>query len=254
MTISAADNWAVRQRDEYASHRRFMRDVVFRGLIPLVWKLNVSGLEHIPASGPVILMINHMAAIDPIVVVATVRPRFVVPMSKIENFEMPVVGSLIRFWGAYSVHRERVDREALNTAIALMDAGEMTLIAPEGTRNHGLQRPRDGLAFIATRTDAQIVPTAIFGTEGWPRDLLIPWRRTPVQVRYGPAFRLRRSEQGRTPRDALRTMTDEMLYQLALLLPERYRGDYADLSQLTTDTLDFVEQPATIPLLKETQA
>ncbi len=233
------DSWAVRQREMFASRRRFFRDVVFRHLAPALWKLTVTGLEHIPAEGPTIVMINHMAALDPIVVMGTVRPRFIVPMSKIENFQNPFSGVLVRSWGAYPVDREKMDREALNIALQLMAAGEMTLIAPEGTRNNGLQRPKDGLAFIATRSDAMIVPAAISNTEGWKEDLLRPWRRTPIHVSYGPAFRLRRGE-GRIPRETLHRMTDEMMYQLARLLPERNRGEYADLGRLTTDYLDFV--------------
>lgn len=242
MGQATTDSWAIQQREQFASRRHFVRDIAFRWLAPVFWKVTVAGLEHIPASGPVILMINHLTAIDPIVVVGTAKPRFVVPMSKIENFQNPFTGVLVRTWGAYPVDRDRVDREAINIAMQLMDAGEMTLIAPEGTRNYALHRPKDGLAFIATRTNATVVPTAIFNAEGWKQDLVIPWRRTPVHVSYGPAFRLRTPKEGRVRRETLRSMTDEMMYQLALLLPERNRGEYTDISQLTTDYLDFIDQ------------
>lgn len=243
MIEATSDSWAVRQRDIYANRRRISRDVVFPRLAALLWKLTVTGLENIPAEGPVILMINHLAALDPMVVLGTVRPRFVVPMSKIENFQNPLTNLLVQAWGAYPVDREKMDRAALNTALELMAAGEMTLIAPEGTRNQALQRPKDGLAFIATRSDAMIVPTAIYDTDTWKEDLLRPWRRTPIKVTYGPAFRLRKPASGRVPRDMLHRMTDEMMYQLALLLPERNRGEYARLDQLTTEFLEFVEAP-----------
>ncbi|GAB4572233.1 MAG: hypothetical protein Kow0077_11060 [Anaerolineae bacterium] len=242
MSSMTTESWAIRQREIFASRRRFFRDVLFRVLAWMFLDLTVTGVENIPASGPVILMINHMTALDPIVVLGTAKPRFVVPMSKIENFQHPLTGLLVRSWGAYPVRRGQVDREALNIAIQLMEAGEMTLIAPEGTRNRALQRPKDGLAFIATRTNAMIVPTAIFNAETWKRDLFIPWRRTPVHVSYGPAFRLRKPESGRVPREVLHQMTDEMMYQLALLLPEHNRGEYSDLSRMTTEYLDFVRQ------------
>lgn len=236
------DSWAVQQREQFASRRRFVRDVAFRWLAPIFWKVTVTGLENIPASGPVILMINHLTALDPMMIACTAKPRFVVPMSKIENFQNPFASVLVRTWGAFPVDRDRVDREAINIAIQLMHAGEMTLIAPEGTRNHALNRPKDGLAFVATRTNATVVPAAIFNAEGWKQDLAMPWRRTPVHVSYGPAFRLKTENGARVRRAVMSQMTDEMMHQLALLLPERNRGEYADLSQATTHHLDFIEQ------------
>ena len=234
------DSWAVWQREQFTARRRISRDVVFRNLAPVFWKITVTGLDNIPAEGPVILMINHLAALDPLVVLGTVRPRFVVPMSKIENFKNPFTNLLVQAWGAYPVDREKMDRAALNTALELMAAGEVTLIAPEGTRNRALQRPKDGLAFIATRSDAVIVPTAIYDTDHWKEDLVRPWRRTPIKISYGPAFRLHNPTGERVPRDTLHRMTDEMMYQLALLLPERNRGEYARLDQHTTEFLEFV--------------
>jgi 1-acyl-sn-glycerol-3-phosphate acyltransferase len=237
---ASADSWVIGQRDRYRMRRIFCRDVLFKYLAPLFWKMTVTGLENIPPDGPVILMINHMAAPDPLWVVSTTRPRFVVPMSKIENFQHPIFRVFVWAWGAYPIHRDRVDREALKTALQLMDAGEITLIAPEGTRHHALQRSKDGLAFIATRSNAVIVPTAIHHTEGWQRDVLAPWRRTPVHVTYGPAFRLRTGGRTRIPREAMRQMSDEMMYQLARLLPAHNRGEYSNLDAMTTTHLDFI--------------
>lgn len=241
MTL-ASDSWAVRQRDIYDSRRRFIRDVLFKWAAPLLWKLTVTGLEHVPPDGPVIIMINHITAIDPILIAGTLKPRFVVPMSKIENFQNPLAGLISRSWGAYPIRRGAVDREALNISMQLMQAGEVTLIAPEGTRSNALQRPKDGLAYIATKTNAVIVPAALYDAETWKQDLLIPWRRTPIKVSYGPAFRLRTGGARRVPRDQMAQMSDEMMYQLARLLPERNRGAYSDLSRLTTDYLDFIHK------------
>lgn len=240
MNISA-DRWVIRQRDIFKQRRHFFRDFVFDKILrTFFWKVTIEGLEHIPEDAPTIIMMNHLAAIDPIVAAGAVRPRFIVPMSKIENFEHPLVSILVRSWGAFPVRRGEVDRDALKIALQLLEAGEVTLIAPEGTRNTALQRPKDGLAYIATKSNPIIVPTAIFNHETWKEDLLRPWRRTPIDVRFGPGFRLRTDGRKRIPREELHRMTDEMMYQLAILLPERNRGEYADLTKMTTNYLEFV--------------
>lgn len=234
------DNWAARQEELYGKRRRILRDVIFKTIAPLLWKIHVTGVENIPADGPVILMMNHMSALDPAWAMAAVPHRFVVPMTKIENMRTPGIGHIARLWGAYTINREQVDRQALKTAIDLMAAGEATLIAPEGTRSPALIPAKHGLAYIAIKTNAVIVPLAIYNSEGWNRDLAIPWRRTPLQMRYGPAFKLRTNERKRIPRDEMAQMSHEMMYQVAQMLPEKNRGYYADLSQMTTATLEFI--------------
>ena len=195
MTVPA-DSWVIRQRDIFRSRRQALRFLYDKVACTLLWKPVVEGLDNLPASGPAILMINHVTAVDPIAVLATVRPRFVVPMSKIENFWNPLVGILVRSWGAYPVRRGEVDREALKTTLQLLEAGEITLIAPEGHRSPALIKPKDGLAYLATRTDSApvIVPTAIYNLETWLRDLATPWRRTKVHLTFGQGFRLKVSD------------------------------------------------------------
>lgn len=236
-----ADSWVVQQRRVFELRRRFIRDVLLRGLaFRLLVQVTVEGLEHVPASGPAILMINHITAIDPIVALGAIPHRFIVPMSKVENWWHPLIGVLVRSWGAYAVRRGKVDRTALQTTVDLLKVGELVLIAPEGTRQPALIRPKHGLTYVALRAPAAlIVPTAVYNTEGWLRDLFIPWQRTAVHVAFGRPFRLRTGGRVRVPRDEMRRMTDEMMYQLAALLPARNRGQYADLAQMTTDYLEF---------------
>ncbi|NOG52206.1 MAG: hypothetical protein HND48_24300 [Chloroflexi bacterium] len=70
------------------------------------------------------------------------------------------------WYGAYKVHRGVVDREALMNSIALLKSGLMILIAPEGTRSpHGLQEPKDGMTYVATKADAVILPAGLSGAQ-----------------------------------------------------------------------------------------
>ena len=198
----------------------------------------VEGLEHFPKSGPAILMINHIAFIDPIVVLGCL-PRNIVPMAKVEAYSYPIVGIFPRIWQAIPVHRGEIDRRALRMALEVLSAGEVILVAPEGTRGTSLQQGKEGIAYLGTRSRAPIVPIAIDGTEGFPSISPKRWRQPGAVARLGRPFRFRSSSR-RPKGDELRKMTDEAMYVLAAMLPEERRGVYVDLSQATTDTIEFV--------------
>jgi 1-acyl-sn-glycerol-3-phosphate acyltransferase len=174
--------------------------------------------------------------VDPVVVLGNV-PRNVVPLAKAEVYRYPVLGIFPRIWGIIPVHREALDRRALERALAVLRAGEMVLVAPEGTRHDSLRDAREGLAYLAWKTGAPIVPVAIEGTEGFPRPWFLWGDREGATIKIGPAFRFK-PVIGRPPRELLRRMTDEAMYVLAAMLPERRRGEYTDLSKATTDTIE----------------
>jgi 1-acyl-sn-glycerol-3-phosphate acyltransferase len=197
----------------------------------------ISGLENLPASGPAILMINHIAFIDPVVVLGNL-PRNIVPLAKAEVYRIPVWGIFPWLWDVIPVHREELDRRALERALQVLAAGEMILIAPEAHRHPALGQAREGVAYLGHKSGAPIIPVAIESTPGYPT-LMGPWNRRKA----GAYFRLGRPihfkpRAGRPRREDLRLMTDEVLYQLAAMLPEQRRGYYADLSRATTTTIE----------------
>lgn len=222
----------------YTFNRRIIRDFLLKYIgFKLIVVPHVEGLENIPISGGTILMMNHTITIDGVIVLGVVKRRFVVPMIKAENFDHWFFGFWARRWGAYAVKRGEADREALKLTLNLLEKGELVLIAPEGHRQPQLHDPKDGLTYLALKSGSVIVPTAIFNLETWYANLLSP-RRTHATVRFGKPFRLKAS--GRLSREEMRQATHEMMYQLAMLLPEKYRGDYADLSRATVDYLEFL--------------
>jgi 1-acyl-sn-glycerol-3-phosphate acyltransferase len=212
--------------------RRKLINGLLRLLYLLLFRLDVAGKENVPPTGPLILMINHIDALDPFLVVGSF-PRAVTPMSKIEVFDLPLIGILARAYGAFPIRRGQVDTRALRQALQVLREGGVLLIAPEGTRSptYGLQRGKEGMALIAARSGAPIIPVGITGTEntgGYWRRL----QRAPVRIAIGQPFRLEPgSEQVR--RSLLRAMTDEAMYQLAATLPPTYRGVYGDLDEAT---------------------
>jgi 1-acyl-sn-glycerol-3-phosphate acyltransferase len=229
----------VAMQPKYAWRRRLLR-----GFIGFVFKfllrLEVTGLENIPASGSSLLMMNHITLLDPVLCMVAVRHRFVIPMTKVENMENPFIAPFVRWWGSYSINRDEIDRKALMNSIELLKSGQLILIAPEGTRHpEGLSQPKDGFAYIATKADAVIIPAAISGAVGWQRAFKL--QRPRIQVNFGPAFKFKTDEKGRVPREQLTPMMDEAMYQLALAVQdETRRGVYSDLSKATTNLIEFV--------------
>jgi 1-acyl-sn-glycerol-3-phosphate acyltransferase len=213
---------------------------LFRPVFDAIVDLEVEGLDKVPASGPAILMINHVAFLDPVMLIACVRRR-IVPMSKIENLALPGVNLLIKLWGAINVRRGEVDRAALKQAIEALRAGHLLLMAPEGTRSKSgdLQEPHDGIAYVATRANALVIPVGIVGTpdigKNWKRG-----KRTRVRVTLGRPFYFETAGE-RAGRQTLSQMTTEAMYQLAAVLPPQQRGRFANLREATTTLLRLTQ-------------
>ena len=192
--------------------------------------------EYLPANGSAIVIFNHIAFIDPIVVLS-ILPRNAVPLARHDVFGVPGWGIFPRIWDVVPVRRNEVDRDALRKSLAILEAGEVLLVAPEGTRHPSLQRAKAGLAYLALKSGAPIVPVAIEGTEGYPTLIIGRNDLTPVTVRLGRPFRYKELE---VDRDRLRKMTDEAMYVLAGMLPEERRGVYSDLNRATTNTIEML--------------
>jgi len=244
MTISAQSEKRISHNDEYDHQalesirwkiRWMIKHIGFRLLAKYE---GVEGLENFPAEGSVIVMINHIALIDPAVVLGSL-PRNVVPMAKIEVYRYPVFGYFAKLWQVIPVRRQEFDRQAIRRALGVLRAGECLLVAPEGTRGPSLQKGKEGVAYLGLKSGAPIIPVAVTGSKGFPTFNPLRWLRTGAFVKVGRAFRFRTGD-GRLDHEPLRLMTDEAMYVLAELLPENHRGVYSDLSKATTQTIEFV--------------
>ncbi|MEK6588760.1 MAG: lysophospholipid acyltransferase family protein [Chloroflexota bacterium] len=223
---------------KYEGRRRVLRWLIDQVGFRLLAKFaGAKDLDNLPSSGPAILMMNHIALIDPIVVLSCL-PRNIVPMARHDAFKVPFWGVFPWLWEVIPVRRGEADRPALKKALSVLKAGEVVLVAPEGTRSPQMQQGKVGVAYLAARSGAPVVPAAVEGTIGYP-SLRLDRRDEPgATVRLGRPFRFKPT-QGRVDRLLLRKMTDEAMYVLAALLPEARRGVYADLSRATTDTIEY---------------
>lgn len=244
MTVNSLEQEQILRRPyDHASlekRRRFLRFLIKHIGFTLLAKLNhVEGMENVPAQGPALLMINHIAFIDPFVVIH-ILPRNIVPLAKIEVYTYPFVGIFPRMWEVIPVRRDEVDRNAITQVMQVLRAGEIVLVAPEGTRSPQLQQGKVGIAYLASRSGVPVIPIAIEGTTGFPAlRFTSPWRGPGATVHFGRPFRFR-PEYRHASRDTLRLMTDEAMYILSAMLPPQQRGVYADLDQATTTTIEWL--------------
>lgn len=183
--------------------------------------LRISGLEHVPAAGPLIVASNHRSHADP-PLVGVCLPRPVHYMAKHELFEVPVMGPTIRRTGAFPVTRGRPDRRAIRWALQLLDEGKAVVMFPEGTRSVDgrLGPPELGVALIALKSRAPVLPVAMQGTEHLlPKHSLLP-RSHPLTVRFGPPLLFPDLYGRRTSRRELEEAGARLMTALGRLLDE----------------------------------
>jgi 1-acyl-sn-glycerol-3-phosphate acyltransferase len=151
--------------------------------------LRVRGAEHIPSSGPALIVSNHQSILDPPLIGGATR-RQIYFLAKAELFRIPVFGPLIRALHARPVRREGSDPRALRTAAVLLKEGKALLVFPEGTRSLDgrLGEGKPGVGMLAVTSGAPVVPAYVSGTlEALPKGAVWP-RRSQVSVSFGPAL------------------------------------------------------------------
>jgi 1-acyl-sn-glycerol-3-phosphate acyltransferase len=141
----------------------------------IFWKFRVFGLENIPRTGGVLLASNHQSFLDP-VLVAMVLPREMHFMARRTLFRNPAFRAIIAGYNAFAIERDTADVKGVNSAIARLEAGNILLVFPEGTRTgNGSIGPMKSVGVIAERAAVPIVPVLIQGAfEVWPKGRLMP--------------------------------------------------------------------------------
>lgn len=203
-----------------------------RTVFPVVLRLDVRGLENVPREGAAIIAISHSSFLDPLLAGAYI-PRDVIPMAKIEAFNYPVIGLIVRFYGAFPVRRGEADMSAFKTALRLLQAGYAMVMAPEGHRSESgaLQQGREGAIMLSLRTGAPIVPVAVWGGKSFWKCLL-HLKRTPVWFYVGEPVRPVVMETKPT-RERMAHMSDELMFCIAEMMPVQVHGYYADKTRTT---------------------
>lgn len=219
-----------------------MLNATFKGITSLLCRVEADQLKSVPARGPLIIVSNHINFLE--IPIIYTRLESVCPktgFAKAETWDNPIMGRLFDIWGAIPVHRGQADLTAMKRGLSALQQDHILVVTPEGTRsNHGrLLRGHPGIVVLALLSAAPVLPMVHYGHETYRQDFS-RLRRPDFNVVVGKPFLLD-SGGRKVTSDVRQQMTDEIMYQLAALLPARYRGAYADLHQATERYLKFVD-------------
>lgn len=207
-----------------------------RGFLRIVFKLlarlEVTGLENVPTSGPHILVANHLSYIDPPLLYNIMGGDHITGWAADKYRKHWLFGPITRLVNPIFIRRGRVDRHALDAAVQALDSGLVFGLAPEGTRSKtgALIKGKTGISYLADQSGAPLLVIAITGTEKAFKELL-RLRRPRLTVRISKPFHLPALD----PADraaSMRRNADEVMCRLAAMLPSAYRGEYADHPRL----------------------
>jgi 1-acyl-sn-glycerol-3-phosphate acyltransferase len=213
----------------------FLKWIAIGPLLRIVFRPQTEGVENIPAEGPAILASNHLSYVDWLFMPLTL-PRRVTFVAKAEYFTAPGIKGWFQklfFSGAGQVPIDRSGASAaegaLSSAKRVLAEGDLFGIYPEGTRSHDgrLYRGKTGVARLALETGVTVIPVAVVGT-----DVVAPPGKTfgsitrPV-VRFGKPLNFDRYEGLENDRYILRSITDEIMYEIMRLSGQEYVDMYA---------------------------
>ena len=197
----------------------------------MMYRPRAEGIENIPGDGPVILASNHLSFIDSLFI-PLLLARPVVFLGKSDYFEKRSTRWFFKWLKVIPVKREnaRASESALAAGVEVLRDGGVIGIYPEGTRSPDgrLYRGKTGVARLALEAACPVVPVVVFGT----RDLQPPGRRRPklsgrVRIVYGAPLRFDRYDGKERDRFALRSVTDEIMYEIMALSGQEYVDEYA---------------------------
>lgn len=210
-----------------------LRSIV-RFIMKIITDIEVHGLEKLPA-GNVIVAANHLGRLDTAVLLC-LMDRDDIIMAIAEKYKShPLFGPIGRSANAIWLNRFEADFSALRQILARMKSGGMLVIAPEGTRSktEALQQGKMGVAFLAAKSKFPVLPVALTGTEDRAvLENLMHFRRTKITVTAADLLPID-IPTGTGREQAMRAATEEIMCRIAAVLPEKYRGVYADHPRLS---------------------
>jgi 1-acyl-sn-glycerol-3-phosphate acyltransferase len=212
---------------------------LIRKYVELTIRPHIGPLDKFPMNGPYLIAGNHINTMDGLVMFTYIQPRPVTTLSKEENFNNPLNRMVSEAWGAIPIKRGAVDNTAMNLCLEALKEGKMLAILPEGTRSGDgvMAQGKPGILPLAVKSGAPIIPVAFHGHENYWKNVR-SFRKTDFYLEVGQPFHIKATMRD-LDREHRQIITDELMYRIAMLLPEKYRGYYSDLSKATTNYLEL---------------
>jgi 1-acyl-sn-glycerol-3-phosphate acyltransferase len=219
------------------SHKLLM--AVGRGLTGMICRIDDGQLQRVPMSGPLIIVTNHVNILEIPIIYTRLQPRRLHGLVLATRWENPLLRWIFAVTETIPLARGEPNPQAFRRALDYLKAGSIVIISPEGTRSgHGcLQEAHPGAVLLAQRSQAPLLPIVYYGSEDYKKNLA-RLQRSDFHLAVGQPFHLENHGHP-LDRKARQQMTDEVMYQLAALLPPAYRGRYSDLSKATQDYITF---------------
>jgi 1-acyl-sn-glycerol-3-phosphate acyltransferase len=207
---------------------------IIKPILVAIYRIRVEGLENVPKTGAAIVSANHVSFLDSFFIPLVIKRRKVTYLAKDDYFKSWKTSWFFRMAGQIPVDRSGGEKseQALNTALGVLNDDMLLGIYPEGTRSPDgrLHRGRTGVARLALQAGVPVVPCGLIGTEViMPKDAKFPriFGRIELRVRFGRPIETDRYAGQEKDRLVLRSLTDEIMYEIMQLSGQEYVDEYA---------------------------
>jgi 1-acyl-sn-glycerol-3-phosphate acyltransferase len=199
-----------------------------------LYRIRAEGLENVPRRGAAIIAANHVSFLDSFFIPLVVKWRKMTYLAKADYFKSWKTSWFFKAAGQISCEREggRKSEQSLTIASDVLAGGSLLGIYPEGTRSpdERLHRGRTGVARLALKAGVPVIPTGVVGTNlVMPKDAKLPklTGHPEVRVRFGKPLDFSRYANRETDRMVLRSVTDEIMFEIMQLSGQKYVDEYA---------------------------
>ena len=212
---------------------RFLIRWIIRFVINVIARVDIQGSKNIPTEGGFVIATNHLGRLDVALLFYALEGDFILTIAeKYEHHWLfgPIGNAIDGIW----LDRFNTDVGAIRKVLIRMKAGGILAIAPEGTRSktEAMAEGKPGVAYLALKAGVPIVPVGLAGTEDRVvLERLKRFKKSEIKIFVGTPFNLP-PIQRKDREEVLKQYTDEIMCRIGALLPEKYRGVYAEHPRL----------------------